>query len=167
MNPGSLICSPTPNSIWLGIGWSSSAISHTRVWSRGVSRDSDGADAESDRHVKRPVQAVVADAQKAGVYGILAPFLEIAEELGLPREGFLHGIMITPPENRSRYLVWIDVRNKRGRARVEFDYEQLALRSGMPEAELRSRYRRATMTPSRLSDWLACSADCSRNPADI
>ncbi len=92
---------------------------------------------------------MVADAQKAGVYGILAPFLEIAEELGLPREGFLHGIMITPPENRSRYLVWIDVRNKRGRARVEFDYEQLALRSGMPEAELRSRIPTSNHDPEQ------------------
>jgi hypothetical protein len=73
----------------------------------------------------RSVDEIMAEAEASGAREVLKPFLNLAEEFGLPRRGYKHGIMITAPDNRSRYVVWLAPRAK-GTARVTFNHEQLA-----------------------------------------
>ncbi|TVT56346.1 DUF262 domain-containing protein [Amycolatopsis rhizosphaerae] len=90
----------------------------------------------SQRHNKRPVSEVLADAEKADVAEIFGSLIMVAKEFDLPQEGFLNGIMITPPEDRRQHLVWIALLKRPGRARVAFNHKRLAQRTGMAEENL-------------------------------
>jgi hypothetical protein len=49
-----------------------------------------------DQGRKRPAREVLAEAETVGA-AAFGPLTTVAEEFGLPQEGFLHRIMITAP----------------------------------------------------------------------
>jgi hypothetical protein len=67
--------------------------------------------------------------------------LDLGRRHGLPERAYTHGFSVMSPNHRSKYVVWLDLRQKRDGYRLAFRHDELVSITGLAKPELHERFR--------------------------
>lgn len=120
------------------------------------------------RRANRPVAELLAEAHANGVGAVWDAYLTKADGLGWVARGYVSTVMLTPPNQGNRCLVWLSTKPKKGQPSLGFGYDMVSEITGRASADLRGEFPDGSMSEqealARLDRLVALVAPSADHP---